>query len=472
MLRFLWWSMAVAGFAVLTTTLPGEVPCCELRYDVRPDPESGTVEVMLSVHGYRGESLVLIRPSERPLTGLLAQDPRVEGARRVQWTLVNGAPQWTYARPSEGWDDPIRVTYRLAITAERPLNAWSVGLDEELFYAPAEALFLIPAMPEQAAYHAAIRVRWRLPEGWDVFTGWEGHSFYGIRALAKTNILAGDIVRRDVNACGLTIELGAAGEWAFEAGELAGDFARLACAAHRRLGPPGVERFAVTLVPARFPMTSGNRNGPHAIGFVHQLPDGAPPSTRLLAHELVHLWQQFDAPMWFQEGVNDYLALRMAHEAGLLDDADYAGQLAAIDSVYRDHPRRAKWSFADEAREAPPFGTSDSYLAYRKGALVGLSLDRELRLRTAGEADVSLLWRAMNARASWGHVEWTNEEIAARAAALADGSLSRFFDRYVLGTEPLPDPAELLANLPPLPEPGPPPTGLGAVAAFLQATLD
>ena len=472
MLRLLWTPLLAAGLAVLATTLPGEVPCCELRYEVRPYPTAGVVDVSLTIHGYRGGNLELFRRSARPLTGLLSQDPRVEGVGRATWDLVNGAPRWTFEPPSEGWNDPIRVTYRLAITAERPLNAWSTGLDESLLYAPAEALFLVPTMPDVAARHAAVRVRWDLPSGWDAFTGWDGNAFYGTRRLVKTNILAGEISHRSIHACGLTVELGVHRDWSLAETELTGDLRDLVCAARHRLGPPAVERFAVSLVPARFPMTSGNRNGPGAIAFVHMLPDGSPPGTRLLAHELVHLWQQFDAPAWFQEGVNDYMALRLAHEAGLLDDAEYAGQLAAIDSIYRDHPQRSEWSFAEEGREAPPYGPSDGYLSYRKGALVGLSLDRELRLRTGGESEVALLWRAMNARAGWGHVRWTDEEIAARAAALAEGNVSRFFDRYVYGTVELPASEDLLANLPPLPQPRTDPDVLGAMAAFLQATFE
>ncbi len=472
MLRLLWTPFLVAGLAALTTTLPGEVPCCELRYDVRADPGSSGVDVTLTLHGFRGETLALVRESARPLTGVLVRDPEVEGARRARWDLLDGAPRWTFARPPGGWQDPIRITYRLAITAERPLNAWSAGLDEDFLFAPAEALFLVPTMPDLAAKHASVRVRWNLPRGWEALTGWDGDAFYGTRTLVKTNILAGEIARHERSACGLTVELGVAGDWDLEPEKLTAELSRLACAARHRLGAPGVDRFTVTLVPARFPMTSGNRNGPHAIGFVHHAPEGTPPTTRLLAHEIVHLWQQFDAATWFQEGVNDYLALRLAHEGGLLDDAAYATHLAAIDSVYRDNPRQASWSFADEAREAQPFGHSDGYLAYRKGAIVGLSLDRELRLRTGGEADLALLWRAMNARAAWGHVTWSNEEIAARSAALAEGSLGRFFENYVDGTTELPRTEDLLANLPPLPEPRPDPRGLSAVAAFLQATFD
>lgn len=471
MIRLLRTATLVAGLAALTTTLPGEIPCCELRYEVRPDPTTGAVDVTLTVQGFRGDSLTLVRPSARPLVGLLSQDPVVEGVRRAQWSLEDGAPRWSYAQPPRGWGERIKIRYRLAITAEKPLNAWSVGMSRDLLYAPAEALFIVPSMPEQATLHAPVKVVWEAPKKWLTFTGWESDDFHGTRSLLKTNILAGDIQHRDVHACGISVDLAAHGEWKFSINEMATDIARIACAAQRRLGDPGVDRYAVTLVQARFPMTSGNRNGPHAIGFVHSLPDGAPPSTRLLAHELVHLWQQFDAPTWFQEGVNDYLALRLAHEAGLFEDKEYREHLDAIDIVYRGHPHRKRWTFADEEREAPPFGPSDTYLAYRKGAIVGLALDRELRLRSGGVVDLATLWREMNRRASWGQVEWSDGDIATRAAALLEGNLRNFFESYVHGTEDLERPQVLLAGLPPLREPRQENRGIGAVAAFLQATL-
>jgi predicted metalloprotease with PDZ domain len=464
--------LLAAGLAPLTTTLPGGVPCCELRYTLEPDPSTGAIDVTLTVHGYRGEALVLERPSPRPLVGLLTQDPEIEGVRHARWDLADGAPRWTYDRPARGWDDPIQITYRLPITAERPLNAWSVGLDRDLLYAPAEALFLLPVMPSQTAQHAPVRVEWRLPSEWRLVTGWPGgSSFYGTRTLVKTDILAGAIGVSEIDACGIAIELGIAGEWGFAPEDVAQDIGAIACAARRRLGAPPVSRLAVMMAPARFPVTSGNRNGPRAVGFIHWN-DGGPPTARLLAHEIVHLWQQFDAPAWFQEGVNDYLALRIAHEAGLVRDEALGEQLAEIHRAYRDNPHRQRWTFAEEQLAAKPFGTSDGYLAYRKGALVGLGLDRELRLRTNGRVDLAALWREMNGRTSWGHVRWTDDEIARRAAALVDGSMESFFGGYVEGTEEVPRPGILLADLPPLPPPAADRGRLGTVAAFLQATFD
>ena len=471
MKRLLRMALLAAGLAPLATTLPGEMQCCELRYTLRPDPSSGVIDVVLTVHGYQGEALVLERPSERPLVGLLTQDPEVEGARHVRWDLVNGSPRWTYEGLS-GSQQPIRINYRLPITAERPLNAWSVGLDRDLLYAPAEALFLLPVMPSQTAQHAPIRVRWEMPPDWELVTGWPNpSSFYGTRTLIKTDILAGQIERRNLSACGIAIQLGVAGKWEFALDDVEQDVGDLVCAARRRLGAPPVHRLAVMVAPARFPVTSGNRNGPRAVGFVHWN-DGQPPTARLLAHEIVHLWQQFDAPTWFQEGVNDYLALRIANEAGLITEETFVGQLAEIDAAYRRNPHHDRWTFAEERLQARPFGTSDAYLSYRKGAMVGLSLDREMRLRTGGEIDIAALWREMNNRTTWGHVRWTDEEIFRRAAVLVSGGMENLFEQYVEGTETLPPSDALLANLPPLP---PPPTdrrGLGAVAAFLQATFD
>jgi predicted metalloprotease with PDZ domain len=199
------------------------------------------------------------------------------------------------------------------------------------------------------------------------------------------------------------------------------------------------------------------------------VPGGTPPSTRLLAHELVHLWQRFDAPQWFQEGVNDYMAIRLAREADLLDDEGMLAQLSAIDSVYRAHPKRKTWSFAVEDENAPPHGPSDQYLSYRKGALVGLALDRELRLRTGGEADLAALWRDMNAQARWGRVQWSDDEIAGRAAKLAGGGVERFWGLYVEGTAMLPASTALASNLPPPAEPRL--ADRASAAALLQALI-
>lgn len=464
-------ALLALGLTALTTTLPGDVPCCELRYVVRPDPDSRAVDVHLQIHGFDGDSLVLERPSDRPLIGLLNQDPTVDGIRRSKWTLVDGAPRWTFHRPVEGWDRPIEVRYRLAITADRPLNAWSPALDRDLLYSPAEALFIVPRMPELAAKHAPVSVQWSLPRTWDAFSGWPGSRFYGVRTLLKTNVLAGRIERHRTSACGMEVEVGAHADWTFDPEPLAEDLARLACAARWRLGDPKSDRYVVTLVQARFPVTSGNRNGPQTIGFVHSAPDSTPPSVRILAHEVVHLWQRFDAATWFQEGVNDYMAIRLSHEAGLVDDETYAAQLGVVDSAYRANPTSSRWSFADEVREGPAFRTSDAQLAYRKGAIVGLALDRELRLRTGGEADLGTLWREMNARARWGHVAWSDADVASRAAAIAGGSMEVFFQRFVEGTGAVPPPAALLANLPPPPAPTGGEGATGALAAFLQTAF-
>src|SRR5688500_17472327 len=167
-------ALAVGLFASLATTLPGDIPCCDLRYAVRPDPGAGVVEIRLDLRGFDGDTLVLERPSERVFPGLRGGDPAVENVARGRWSLSGGAPRWAFARPAAGWPDPIRVRYRIEIGADRPTHAWAVGLDDDLLYAPAEALFLTPVIPQLAAQHAAVRVRWEFPVGWEALTGWDG----------------------------------------------------------------------------------------------------------------------------------------------------------------------------------------------------------------------------------------------------------------------------------------------------------
>ena len=81
MTRWLRSFVFLAALAGLATTLPGDVPCCELRYRLTPDPTGHAVEVTLEIRGFRGESLLMTRASSRPLPGLLGEDPLVDGGR-------------------------------------------------------------------------------------------------------------------------------------------------------------------------------------------------------------------------------------------------------------------------------------------------------------------------------------------------------------------------------------------------------
>ena len=96
--------LLAAGLAPLTTTLPGGVPCCELRYTLEPNPSTGAIDVTLTVHGYRGEALVLERPSPRPLVGLLTQDPEIEGRETAQ--ASGGGQQSAVAHTSRSPSGP------------------------------------------------------------------------------------------------------------------------------------------------------------------------------------------------------------------------------------------------------------------------------------------------------------------------------------------------------------------------------
>jgi hypothetical protein len=77
----------------------------------------------------------------------------------------------------------------------------------------------------------------------------------------------------------------------------------------------------------------------------------------------------------------------------------------------------------------------------------------------------------MNKRSAWGHVRWSDAEIADLAAAHAGGSMSRFFARWVDSTEMLAPPDRLLAGLPSAETPPARSRGLGALAAIFELVL-
>ena len=103
-----------ASVPIVVTTLPGDVPCCDLFYRVRPAPDAGDVVVTLEIRGFQGDTLVLTRPSARPLVGLLGQDPEVAGASRSGWEVHAGQPRWSYPRPGALLAQPAKGTFASA----------------------------------------------------------------------------------------------------------------------------------------------------------------------------------------------------------------------------------------------------------------------------------------------------------------------------------------------------------------------
>jgi hypothetical protein len=115
----------------------------------------------------------------------------------------------------------------------------------------------------------------------------------------------------------------------------------------------------------------------------------------LLAHEHFHHWNGGKIRMeeteqlayWFSEGFTDFFARRILLRCGLFDVAEYVRRLNESLALYWTEPMRHE----KNARIAADFWKVQSIgeLPYRRGDLVALLLDHEIRATSAVAATAS-----------------------------------------------------------------------------------
>jgi predicted metalloprotease with PDZ domain len=184
----------------------------------------------------------------------------------------------------------------------------------------------------------------------------------------------------------------------------------------------------------------------------------------LAAHEFFHAWnvkrlhdpvlgafdytrENYTRMLWFHEGFTDYLANIVILRAGVTSEQDFWRWVAEDWAKYASRPGRGETPLAELSFEAwiklykpaeNHFNNTVSY--YEKGLWVGMALDLELRLATAGRRGLPELFRWLWDRAGRKEANVTEADVRAAARDIAGRSLDRFFDTYVHGTAELPLP--------------------------------
>ena len=180
----------------------------------------------------------------------------------------------------------------------------------------------------------------------------------------------------------------------------------------------------------------------------------------LASHEIFHVWnvkrlrpvelgpfnyedEVFTRSLWMAEGVTDYFAELIVHQAGLSTQGEYLASLSAkIDEVQTTPGRLVQpvdlasfdaWIRYYRPDENSP-NVSVSY--YSKGAVLGFLLDAEIRLATRDERDLGDVLRAAYEQFSGGR-GFTPEEFRAVAEEVAGVDLGSFWASAVEGTAEL-----------------------------------
>lgn len=177
------------------------------------------------------------------------------------------------------------------------------------------------------------------------------------------------------------------------------------------------------------------------------------------AHEFFHAWnvkrlkprefadytldrELYTPQLWFAEGVTEYYAWRGLRQAGLISAADFDDAIRSALTYLANNPAARQVSLAEASIGTWLTGTSsfeDIPLDYyRKGFIVGLLLDIEIRTRTANAHSLDDLLRQLVQDFPPDSQGYRHEDIVAAAGKLTASDLSDWFRRYVEGTDALP----------------------------------
>ncbi len=138
----------------------------------------------------------------------------------------------------------------------------------------------------------------------------------------------------------------------------------------------------------------------------------------MLAHEHLHNWypnvMRSNMGAWFMEGLNDYVAYRGVHAAGIHSDEQFAGMLSKWHRQYR-------WCVENKDKRLMP---------YRRGMFAGLVFDVELRRALAGKAGLrDLLLGMLRAKPAGGVA--SREDFVAMAQKLTGKDFAPLYQELV-----------------------------------------
>ncbi|MFQ3582258.1 MAG: PDZ domain-containing protein [Chloracidobacterium sp.] len=177
------------------------------------------------------------------------------------------------------------------------------------------------------------------------------------------------------------------------------------------------------------------------------------------AHELFHAWnvkrlrprefadytldrELYTPQLWFAEGVTEYYAWRGLRRAGLISANDFDEAVRAALTYLANNPTTKQVSLAEASVATWLTGTSsfeDIPLDYyRKGFIVGLLLDIELRARTDNARGLDDLLRRLWQDFPPDGPGYRPADLVAAANDLSGTDMSDFFQRFVEGVDELP----------------------------------
>jgi predicted metalloprotease with PDZ domain len=284
---------------------------------------------------------------------------------------------------------------------------------------------LLPACSTDAAANSqGMTVRLSLPRSWIAYSNQttDGGSDFEIVDPDLAIFAIGDHLRiSKVTAAGMTLNLVAAGEWAFsdaEALELAGKVLK----AHRDVFGAIPSRQATFIL---FPQTgapdkwSAETRGSSVTLMMGKLPSKVASMAQLsvpLTHESLHFWVPNGLALagdydWFYEGFTVYQAARISVRLDLLTFQEFLNAMSRAYDGYTLGLDRDRWSLVEASKRRWTIGESS---VYSKSMLVALLYDLNLRSLSHNKHSLDDVYRNI-------FRQYRKDEANARSAGIQRG---------------------------------------------------
>jgi len=358
-------------------------------------------------------------------------------------------------RVGEGPTGAVRLGYSIDLAHDTV--DWPGGVDGAALQLPWGAFFsgrAVFVVPEHAT--GPTRVAFRTSAGWDVAAPWSPvpgqagvYEAPSPTSLTESYTFVGDHEAFTVERNGVELAFALGGPSVVSR---AAEFRSMAESVFEYYdatmgGPPrpapGESFGRVLTIINEADITDGEVIGSHINILLEPDPD---PMGQLFAnfgftHELFHLWngksiRSNGSEDWFSEGFTNYYALKALHEAGMLDEPSFLGVLGGI-----FYPRYV----GDEGygvlsmREAVEIDKDGHWgLIYAGGLFTAICQDVEIRTSTANRRSIDDVMRAMYERYAGSSDEFGAADVEQTIAGLSEHDPAAFFERHVIGAEPIP----------------------------------
>ena len=354
-----------------------------------------------------------------------------------------------------GTRGPVRITYEVHLAHDTV--AWPGGIDGAALLLPwgafssGRALFVVPE-----GYDGPVRVRFGTGGGRIAVTPWpevSGGATGTLEApnpttLTESYVFVGDFETFTVARGGFELAFALGGpsvvarsdDFRSLAGRTFDGFIDLMGDGPRPAPDEPTKRIVVGIDEAG--VTDGEVIGSHINILLSADPD---PLSRVwstfgFVHELFHLWngksiRSAGPDDWFTEGLTNYYALKALHEVGELSTDAYFGFLEDLlhaRYVADDGYGRLSLRGAMEDKHGH-WG-----LVYGGGAFAGICLDAAIREASGDTASLDDVMRDLFDRYGGSSDQFALEDVAAAVRRHGGHDPIPFFERHVLGAEPIP----------------------------------